>query len=84
VRERVDAYLTAMLRRFGLDRGELQQRFRLELSAAEVRCATCAETGRCRRFLAGVAGSDTPPAFCPNAQLFGELQRACGTTSLPA
>jgi hypothetical protein len=83
VRERVDAYLTAMLRHFGLDRACVRDRFRSEMVAAEMRCATCVETTRCRRFLAGLAGSEAPSAFCPNAQLFAELRernpRSCGT-----
>jgi hypothetical protein len=75
VRERVDAYLTAMLHHFGLDRASVQKRFRAEMRMAEIRCATCTETGRCRRFLAGAAGSEAPSAFCPNAPLFKELRR---------
>jgi hypothetical protein len=75
VRERVDTYLTAMLRHYGLDRASLQTCFRSEMHMAEMRCATCTEIGRCRRFLAGAAASDAPAGFCPNAQLFGELQQ---------
>jgi hypothetical protein len=75
VRQRVDAYLTAMLHHFGLDYARLQGRFRLELLAAETRCAACRETTRCRRFLAGAAAGDTPPEFCPNASAFDELAR---------
>ena len=75
VRRRVEAYLTAMLRHFGLDYARLQSRFRLELLAAETRCAACRETTRCRRFLAGAAAGDTPQGFCPNASLFHEFER---------
>jgi hypothetical protein len=77
VRQRVEAYLTAMVRQFGLDLEHLQDRFRLELLAAETRCAACPETTRCRRFLAGAtaAAADTPEAFCANARLFRELQQ---------
>lgn len=74
VRDRVNAFMTAMLRDFGLDRARLGERARLELLAAETRCAACREVGRCRRFLAGAA-DDTPQAFCPNARLFRELTR---------
>ena len=75
VRRRMEAYLTAMLHHFGLDYAHLQDRFRLELLAAETRCAACRETARCRRFLAGVASGDTPQQFCPNASLFYEVER---------
>jgi len=74
VRQRVEAYLTAMVRHFGLDLEHLQERFRLELLTAETRCAACPETTRCRRFLAGAAADDVPEAFCANAPLFHELQ----------
>ena len=75
VRRRVEAYLTAMLRHFGLDYARLQSRFRLELLAAETRCAACRETTRCRRFLASAAAGDTPKGFCPNRSLFREFER---------
>ena len=75
VRRRVEAYLTAMLRHFGLGQADLRERYRLELLTAETRCAACRETDRCRRFLAGAAGSEAPSAFCPNAELFEELRR---------
>jgi hypothetical protein len=78
VRERVDAYLTAMLRHYGIDRASLQARSQPAMYMAEMRCAACTETARCRRFLAGVSAgeAETPAAFCPNAQLFAELQQA--------
>jgi hypothetical protein len=83
VRERVEAYLAAMLRHFGLDRASVRERYRSEMQSAEMGCATCTETGRCRRFLAGVEGSGPPSAFCPNAALFAELRerspRSCRT-----
>jgi hypothetical protein len=44
VRRRLEAYLTAMLRNYGLDYTRLQSRFRLELLTAETRCAACEET----------------------------------------
>jgi hypothetical protein len=70
---RVDASLPAMLRRFGLDREGLRGRSPRELAAAEVRCATCHEIRRCRRFLD--AGGDEPAAFCPNVPTFREFQQ---------
>jgi hypothetical protein len=54
-----------MGRAYGLDVESLHERSPLELLDAETRCAACAETGRCRRFLAG--GADQPGEFCPNA-----------------
>jgi hypothetical protein len=76
VRERVDGYLTAMLRRFGLDRVAVQERFPSEMLSAKLCCAACAETARCRHFLDDVAGSEAPSAFCPNARLFDQLSAA--------
>jgi Family of unknown function (DUF6455) len=75
LRERLDGHLAAMLRRFGLDRASVRERFPTEAQVAEMCCATCAETGRCARFLAGATGAEAPSAFCPNAPLFGELGR---------
>jgi hypothetical protein len=75
VRRRVEAYLAAMVRHYGLDFPRLRDRFPLELLAAETRCAACQETRRCRRFLAGVPTGDAPHAFRSNASLFRELQR---------
>jgi hypothetical protein len=75
VRARVDSCLTAMLRHFGLDHRQVQERFRSELQAARTCCAACTETARCRRFLAESTGSEPPSAFCPNAPLLGELLR---------
>ena len=71
VRQRVQAYLAAMGRTFGLDIAGLRDRFPLEFLAAETRCAACDETARCRRFLA--RDGDQPRAFCPNSGLFVEL-----------
>ena len=67
---RVSTYFPAMARRLGVDPVQAQDRFRLELLAAETRCAACEHTGRCRRFLAAAGDADPAPTFCPNAQLF--------------
>lgn len=74
VQERVDTYLTLMLRHFGIERAAAKERFGPEMQVAEMCCAACTQTGRCRRFLAGVAG-DTMPTFCPDTPLFTELER---------
>lgn len=74
-REGVDLYIGAMLRRFGLDHEAARERFPAEVRAAELCCAACSETRRCRRFLAGVEGAEAPSAFCPNAPLFDELRQ---------
>jgi hypothetical protein len=71
VQRRVQTYLGLMGRTFGLQLADLRERFPLDLLAAETRCAACAETARCRRFLAG--GADEPREFCPNAAWLGEL-----------
>ena len=76
VRERVDTYMAAMLRHFGFDHASARERFPAQVQAAEVCCAACAETARCRRFLVGEAGAEAPPAFCPNAPLFDALGRS--------
>jgi Family of unknown function (DUF6455) len=75
LRERVAAYLTAMLCHFGLERASVEERFPSEMAVAEERCALCTETGRCRRFLADIVGADTSSTFCPNAPFFEELRR---------
>ena len=75
VRERVEAYLGAMLWHFGLDCADLRARFPVELSTAQMRCASCAETARCRRFFAAVGERDAPSDFCPNTELFSNIRR---------
>jgi Family of unknown function (DUF6455) len=75
VRRRVEAHLSAMVSRSGLDLQWLRDRFPLELLAAETRCAACQESPRCRRFLAGAAAIDGTDAFCPNAALFHEFRQ---------
>jgi hypothetical protein len=75
VSDRVEAYLTGMLRRLGLDIEPARERFPLELMAAEGQCALCEQTARCRRFLTGATRSDAPEAFCPNTHLFRALRR---------
>ncbi len=82
-RARMEAYLTAMLRQFGIDRGAARQRFGPEMQIAEMCCAACTETGRCRRFLAGVAEAESPSAFCPNAPLLEELGRSLQSAPSP-
>jgi hypothetical protein len=76
VRERVDTSLAAMLHHFGIDRAAAQERFGPEMQIAEMCCAACPQTKRCRRFLTGVAGAEAPSAFCPNAPLLDELGRS--------
>jgi hypothetical protein len=73
VRQRVQTYLALMGRTYGLEVESLRERSPLELLAAEMRCAACAETARCRRFLAG--GADEPGEFCPNAAWLKSLAR---------
>ena len=73
MREGVDTYMAPMLHHFGLDRASARERFPTGMRVAEMCCATCAETRRCHRFLAGVEGTEAPSAFCPNAPLFQEL-----------
>ena len=75
MRERVETYLTAVLRHFGLDLAAARERFGPQMRMAETRCATCTEIGRCRRFLAGLAETGERSAFCPNAPPFEELRR---------
>ncbi|MBV1795943.1 DUF6455 family protein [Siccirubricoccus sp. G192] len=75
MRGHVGAYLAAMLRHFGMDPASAQDRFPDQMQAAELCCAACTETGRCRRFLSGLAGAEAPSAFCPNAALLDALGR---------
>jgi hypothetical protein len=79
IRARVNVYLARMLRHFGLDPAWAQEHPRPEMQAAELRCAACTETRRCRRFLAGVTEGEQPAAFCPNAPLLKELARQSPT-----
>lgn len=73
MRAGVDTYMAGALRHLGLDRASARERFPTEMRVAETCCAACDETRRCRRFLAGVPGTEALPAFCPNAPLFHEL-----------
>lgn len=83
VREGVNTYMAAMMRRFGLDQASVRERFPTEMQAAEMCCATCAETRRCRRSLAGAEGAEEPSAFCPNAPLLDALGQRRGGGPLP-
>ncbi len=67
--ERVRSFMTAMLRIHGLTPEQLRLEAPVELLAAETSCGTCAETARCRRFLAS-ANQDQPADFCPNTETF--------------
>jgi hypothetical protein len=58
-----------MLRGYELTPEQLGRIAPLELLAAETRCGICAETARCRRFLAG-ANQDRPAEFCGNTETF--------------
>ena len=75
VRERVDAYLGAMLRHFGMDQASAEEHFGPEMQIAKECCASCAQAERCSRFLLGPAGTGASPDFCPNAPLLEELGR---------
>lgn len=46
------------------------------LKAADGICARCASAARCRRWLERPSATDTPVAFCPNADLFVEIALA--------
>jgi hypothetical protein len=67
--QRVRSFMAAMLRGYELTPEQLGRVAPLELLAAETRCGTCAETARCRRFLAG-ANQDRPAEFCGNTETF--------------
>ncbi len=83
VREGVDTYLAPTLHHFGLHRESARERFPTQMRVAEMCCAACADTRRCRRFLAGAEGAEAPSAFCPNAPLFDELGQRRGDGPLP-
>lgn len=72
VRRRVESYMAAMGRVFGVEVTGLRRRFPLEMLAAETRCAACEATARCRRFLAGT--DDEPREFCPNAGMLAQIR----------
>jgi hypothetical protein len=72
-RDGVNAHLDAMLRHYGLSPTRTRAGALLEMVVAETRCAVCPNASRCRRFLMGAAPDDVPAAFCPNADLLGEL-----------
>ncbi|MGE3293129.1 MAG: DUF6455 family protein [Geminicoccaceae bacterium] len=72
VQRRVESYMAAMGRVFGVEVAGLHHRFPLEMLAAETRCAACEATARCRRFLAGA--DDEPREFCPNAGALTQLR----------
>ncbi len=70
---RVEADITRMILRFGLDPVQLREAASLELLAAETRCASCREVERCHGYLNGAA--DRPDEFCPNTATFEDLAR---------
>ena len=78
VRERVDAYLGAVLRRFGTDRASAEEHFGPEMQIAKGCCASCTQAERCGHFLAGLAGTEASLDFCPNGPLLKELGTGLG------
>lgn len=85
VRQRIEAQLPGMLRAFGLAHDTLRGHDTLALLSIEARCAVCAATERCRRFLAdGDAAPDAPDVFCPNATLFHDLAAVDATADRTA
>ena len=70
---RVETDMAEMIRRFGLHPAQLREAASLELLAAETRCASCRDVGRCHAYLDGAA--DRPEEFCPNSATFDELAR---------
>jgi hypothetical protein len=73
MRQRPEAHLIPMLRRFGIEYEAAKASFAPEIQVARACCAVCRNAEHCRPFLA--AGTDSPAAFCPNAPLLNALAR---------
>ncbi len=70
------SYVFEMMRRLGIDPAEgAVPHFSLSYLTAMHRCAACPSKRACREWLKRTPGAVTvPPAFCPNADIFFELQ----------
>ena len=70
------SYVLEMMRRLGLDPAEgVVPHFSLSYLTAMHRCAACLAKGECREWLERTPGAvSVPPGFCPNADIFFELQ----------
>lgn len=69
----VQADMGTMMRNFNVDLNALPH-YRDELLEAEHTCATCETAGRCYRWKHKGGRGDAPELFCPNVNLFSELE----------
>jgi hypothetical protein len=86
-RERHSFYMCEMMERLGIEPGGgVVSRFGLSYAIALLRCEACPSKQTCRDWLDGKPVSvATAPRFCPNADIFFELQvdqPGAGTDSL--
>lgn len=66
-------YLWEMMQRLGIDPGVLPQ-WSLSCATALHRCQACTRCQECRIWLDDMAASVVPPDFCPNGDIFFEMQ----------
>jgi uncharacterized protein YjiS (DUF1127 family) len=71
-RAQVRRDMSRMMRHFEVDPDRIAPAYGSALRSAERICANCLSVGRCRHWLHDQF-PDTPPLFCPNAQLYENL-----------
>lgn len=65
--------LAKMIEHFGVDLDHATRNHWDALKHADGICAQCANTKRCRNWLACGSTNDAPRIFCPNAELFRDI-----------
>ncbi len=76
IREHLPIYICEMMERLGIERGGgVVPRLSLSYATALHRCDACPAKEACRDWLDSLPASvPLPPRFCPNADIFFELQ----------
>jgi hypothetical protein len=74
--EHLPIYICEMMERFGIEQGGgVIPRLSLSYSTALRRCEACPAKKACRDWLDSLPASvSLPPCFCPNVDIFFELQ----------
>ncbi len=65
-----------MLQRFHIDLETAVEHCWSDILNAEWACMHCSNTGRCHRWFDWGFDNNAPAVFCPNAELFGQMQFA--------
>jgi Family of unknown function (DUF6455) len=75
IRKRQSTYMREMMEHLGIEPGGVVPRLALSYATALRRCEVCTSRRACRKWLdCRPASGGIAPSFCPNADIFFELQ----------